>query len=126
VERDGLLGKHVREILKEHTHTLVVLCASQRNKTVKQMGGRILMPIFEFLCADCGKTSEMLVSSTSDIPKCHNCESLKLTKLLSAPSSLSGGSRRGIPGPADTGCCGNAVGHSGCAGPGSCCGKTPF
>ena len=84
------------------------------------------MPIFDFLCSECGKTTELLVRSADDLPTCGNCGSTKLSKLLSAHSSLSGGSRQGLPGQGDTGCCGSSVGHSGCAGPGSCCGKASY
>jgi predicted Fe-Mo cluster-binding NifX family protein len=41
-----------------------------------------------------------------------------------AHSSYFGNSKHNIPGPKDTACCGSAPGEaSGCAGPGSCCGK---
>jgi hypothetical protein len=63
-----------------------------------------------------------LVTSSADEP---NAQPGKPEpKMLSAPSSLSGSARKGIPGPGDTACCGSAPGMaSGCAGPGSCCGK---
>jgi len=81
------------------------------------------MPLFDFLCKDCGHISEVLVSGTDDEPKCQKCNGLNLEKLVSAPSSFSGNSSNGLPGLGDTTCCGSAPGHSGCAGPGSCCGK---
>jgi hypothetical protein len=43
---------------------------------------------------------------------------------MSATSSLTGRTAAGLPGPGDTGCCGSHPGHAGCAGPGSCCGKS--
>jgi hypothetical protein len=43
---------------------------------------------------------------------------------MSATSSLTGKTGQPLPGPGDTGCCGQHPGHAGCAGPGSCCGKT--
>jgi putative FmdB family regulatory protein len=84
------------------------------------------MPIFEFMCAECGATSEVLVASSNESPACKACGSTKLKKLLSATSSLSGAARHGLPGAGDTACCGSSPAHAGCAGPGSCCGKNPF
>ncbi|MDD4998085.1 MAG: zinc ribbon domain-containing protein [Syntrophales bacterium] len=84
------------------------------------------MPIFEFLCADCGAMSEVLVASSHESPVCKACGGANLKKLLSATSSLSGAAKRGLPGPGDTACCGSSPEHAGCAGPGSCCGKNPF
>jgi putative FmdB family regulatory protein len=82
------------------------------------------MPLFEYLCQDCGKLSEILVTSSATQPKCQACGSASLKKLLSAHSSLSGASRDRLPGLGDTACCGSAPGlAAGCAGPGSCCGK---
>jgi putative FmdB family regulatory protein len=81
------------------------------------------MPIFDFLCLDCGCTSEILVSNASQELQCGECDSRNLKRLLSAPSSLSGSSHQGLPGPGDTACCGSTPSHAGCAGPGSCCGK---
>ena len=81
------------------------------------------MPIFEFLCLDCGNTCEMLITSSEDTAQCRECNSKNLKKLLSATSSMTGSSHAGLPGPGDTACCGSSPGHAGCAGPGSCCGK---
>ena len=79
------------------------------------------MPLFDFLCTDCGKQTEMIVTS-SDTPKCE-CGSTHLKKMLSAHSSLSGNHGSKFPGLGDTACCGSTPSQSGCAGPGSCCGK---
>jgi putative FmdB family regulatory protein len=84
------------------------------------------MPIFEFLCVECGATSEMLVASVNESLTCKTCGSANLKKLLSAPSSLSGVAKQGLPGAGDTPCCGSSPAQTGCAGPGSCCGKNPF
>jgi putative FmdB family regulatory protein len=81
------------------------------------------MPIFEFLCTDCGATSEVLIAATDETPSCKNCGGANVKKLLSATSSLSGAARRGMPGPGDTTCCSTSAASAGCAGPGSCCGK---
>lgn len=82
------------------------------------------MPLFDFLCADCGKEFEILVSGSAEAVKCSYCGSLEIKKLLSAHSSFTGSKSHGMPGPGDTACCGSEPGHGGCAGPGSCCGKS--
>lgn len=82
------------------------------------------MPLFEYLCPDCGKTFEMIVSGADAQPECRFCGGGDLKRMLSAPAAHSGASR-GLPGAGDTGCCGSAPSHAGCAGPGSCCGKGP-
>ena len=81
------------------------------------------MPLFDYLCLDCGKLVEVLLTRSDDQPECGLCGSRNLKKLLSAHSSLSGSASNGMPGPGDTACCGSTPGHAGCAGPGSCCGK---
>lgn len=85
------------------------------------------MPLFDFVCMQCGQVSEFLVTSSMEQPTCRACGSGKMKKLLSAHSSLSGAARGGMPGPGDTACCGSAPGQAaGCGGPGSCCGKGPM
>ena len=84
------------------------------------------MPLFDYLCLDCGKTSEVLVTESEQAVSCTTCGSGSLKKLLSAHSSMSGSTRQGMPGPGDTACCGSSPSSAGCAGPGSCCGKTAF
>lgn len=81
------------------------------------------MPLFDYLCADCGHVAEMLVFSEQMTVHCKQCGSANLKKLMSAHSSLSGVHTGTLPGPGDTACCGSSPGHAGCAGPGSCCGK---
>ncbi|MDM8523852.1 zinc ribbon domain-containing protein [Desulfococcaceae bacterium HSG8] len=85
------------------------------------------MPLFDYVCTDCGNVSELLVSpnDTDEGRICRDCGSQNLKKLLSAHSSLSGTSKSSLPGAGDTACCGSDPGHAGCAGPGSCCGKSP-
>ncbi|WP_124329359.1 FmdB family zinc ribbon protein [Desulfonema ishimotonii] len=83
------------------------------------------MPLFEYLCQDCGKICEILIAASDDAPECTACGSTRLKKLLSASSSVSGSARNSMPGAGDTACCGSSPGHAGCAGPGSCCGKNP-
>ncbi len=83
------------------------------------------MPLFDFKCEDCGQSSEVLIVNSSDSPVCTHCGSKNLTKLMAAHSSMSGSSGTRMPGFNDTACCGSRPGEaSGCAGPGSCCGKT--
>ena len=83
------------------------------------------MPLFDFLCLDCGQNSEVLMPTSKEKPTCKSCGSSNVKKLLSAHSSMSGSSRDRMPGAGDTACCGSTPGQSaGCAGPGSCCGKT--
>jgi len=84
------------------------------------------MPLFDFLCRGCGKSNEILISGSGDVPACKNCGSHRLQKLISAHSSLSGPSRNRVPGPGDTACCGSSPTQVDCAGPGSCCGKNPM
>jgi len=83
------------------------------------------MPLFDYLCLDCGKLSEILVTVSADQPQCQVCGSGNLKKMISATSSLSGATSSKVPGPGDTACCGSTPTHAGCAGPGSCCGKFP-
>ena len=81
------------------------------------------MPIYDYVCQDCGKSEEILISGNAEAPVCRTCGSSRMEKQLSAPSSFSGKASSGLPGAGDTACCGQAPGHEGCAGPGSCCGK---
>ena len=81
------------------------------------------MPLFEYMCLECGEVSEILVMSPDDSPQCSVCSGFKLKKLLSAPAAYSGSASSGLPGPGDSSCCGHSPGEAGCAGPGSCCGK---
>ena len=83
------------------------------------------MPLYDYLCLDCKRLSEVLVTTSTEEPQCSDCGSANLKKMLSAPSSLSGSSAQSMPGPGDTACCGSAPMQAGCAGPGSCCGKVP-
>ncbi len=81
------------------------------------------MPIFEYLCDECGKTNELLVPGSDAKPTCRYCGSPRMQKLLSAHASISGVGTPKIPGLGDTTCCGSSVQEADCAGPGSCCGK---
>ena len=82
------------------------------------------MPIYEYQCLDCSKTSEVLLANSQDLPRCESCGSENIKKLISAHSSMSGSFKNTLPGLGDTACCGSSPGSAeGCAGPGSCCGK---
>lgn len=83
------------------------------------------MPLFDYLCLECGKVSEVLLTGSGDQVRCESCGSPEVKRLLSAHSSLSGASKSTMPGPGDTACCGSDPGLARCAGPGSCCGKNP-
>lgn len=84
------------------------------------------MPLFEYLCEDCGKISEILITGSKDKATCTACGSVHLKKLLSAHSSMSGPASTGMPGPGDTACCGSSPAEASCAGPGSCCGRNQY
>jgi len=86
--------------------------------------GKQEMPLYEIRCRTCGQAGEVLVTSSKTTLICPACGSEETTKIMSATSSLTGRMAANLPGPADTGCCGSRPGHAGCAGPGSCCGKT--
>jgi putative FmdB family regulatory protein len=81
------------------------------------------MPLFDYLCLECGKVNEVLVASSAEEAHCSICGSSNMKKMLSAVSSLSGTRKDSLPGASDTTCCGSSPGYAGCAGPGSCCGK---
>lgn len=81
------------------------------------------MPLFEYLCTDCGQVNEVLVFGSDDPPVCDTCGSQNQRKLLSAHSALSGTVKNNLPKAGDTACCGSSPDSAGCAGPGSCCGK---
>ena len=82
------------------------------------------MPIYEIACQACGQHGEVLLTSHRDPIRCPHCGGSETRKVMSATSSLTGHSGMTLPGPGDTGCCGNQPGQTNCAGPGSCCGKT--
>ena len=82
------------------------------------------MPLFEYQCNECGKSSEVLIMKKNDLPKCSACGSYDMKKLLSAHSSMSGPLNHNLPGSGDTTCCGTSPDKaSNCTGPGSCCGQ---
>jgi len=48
------------------------------------------MPLYEYLCQDCGEQSELLVGSREQ-PECPRCGAPKLSKLLSIVAAPSRG-----------------------------------
>lgn len=49
------------------------------------------MPIYEYVCKDCGKEFEELVFSHDEIPACPECKSGATEKLISACRTRMGG-----------------------------------
>jgi len=83
------------------------------------------MPIYDIVCNDCGFSGEVITPAGREEAACPSCQGNNTSKRLTAPSPLTGKALMSLPGPRDTACCGSSPGHAGCAGPGSCCGKTP-
>jgi hypothetical protein len=81
------------------------------------------MPLFDDLCLDFGKQSEIPIAFSKDQPECTERGSTNLKKLMSTPSSLTGALEFRFPGPGDTTCRGSNPASAGCAGPGICCGE---
>ena len=82
------------------------------------------MPIYEIECLDCGYQGETIHPDHSSNPECPSCGTKNTRKLMSATSGLTGRTAMAYPGPSDTACCGSTPSKAGCAGPGSCCGKS--
>ncbi|MBN1367471.1 MAG: zinc ribbon domain-containing protein [Dehalococcoidales bacterium] len=78
------------------------------------------MPIFEYKCQDCGKTSEFLIHNTDRDNNfvCSFCKSANLVRLFSIPSLQ----KFGTPEPGKT-CCGQdeRCDSAPCSPGGSCC-----
>jgi putative FmdB family regulatory protein len=65
------------------------------------------MPIYEFVCADCGHPFEQLVLSASKVNEvtCPTCASQNVTKKISTfASKLSGGSSFSFAGSSSSSC----------------------
>ncbi len=60
------------------------------------------MPIYEYLCRECGERVEVWLRSGGERPHCPNCGSPLLKKLFSAPYVMSKGREH----PVGTTCCG--------------------
>ncbi len=77
------------------------------------------MPLFDFACSQ-GHVFED-ITDVGVTPACPTCGAAT-SRLLAAPSPLTGKERASMPGPSDHGCCGSRRRDKGCV-PGSCCGK---
>lgn len=74
------------------------------------------MPIYEYVCEQCGNQFEEIVSSTAtDCPPCPKCASGNTKKLMSTCRTRTGGGRTG----ARTATTSSSGGCAGCSG-GSC------
>ncbi|WP_291327943.1 zinc ribbon domain-containing protein [Desulfovibrio sp. UCD-KL4C] len=80
------------------------------------------MPIYEYICLECGKIYEELSASSSAEGECPSCGQNKREKLISSPSSLTGKETPIRKPHGGSGCCGSNPSAKGCV-PGSCCGK---
>jgi len=74
------------------------------------------MPLFEYRCGSCGKSFERIVLGQTTVV-CPECESRKVTKLLSvfAVSTSNGGSAKPSVASAACGSCGDPRGPGSCA-----------
>lgn len=79
------------------------------------------MPIHEYRCLDCEKSSDHLrgMRSEEPDPTCSHCGSARLERRLFTTFAAHTGSSRG--GEAEPLCCGRDERPAGCQ-PGSCCG----
>jgi putative FmdB family regulatory protein len=70
------------------------------------------MPIYEYLCDDCGERYERIVMSKSTKVTCPKCESGKKTVQLSVFAAPANGSKTsgGSSDPAPSGGCGSSCG----------------
>jgi putative FmdB family regulatory protein len=72
------------------------------------------MPIFEYVCDDCGERYEKLVMSKSAKIACPKCESAKHTIQLSVFAAPANGTKASSGGSSEPstggGCCGGACG----------------
>lgn len=49
------------------------------------------MPIFEFVCASCGKSFEEIIAANAKFPPCPACGSTSVEKILSTPCVVQSG-----------------------------------
>ena len=71
------------------------------------------MPIFEYICKDCGRSFEKIVARYDSAADCPDCNSIKVEKQLSV-FAVAGAASQDFA-PTEGGC-----GHCGAAQPGSC------
>ena len=83
-------------------------------ESAEAMESGVAMPIFEYTCAECGRTAEILQRRRNERPACPECGSRRMRKQLSA---FSAGAAR-APSPCASGACSLAGG--GCPSVGAC------
>jgi putative FmdB family regulatory protein len=69
------------------------------------------MPLFEYLCQDCGREFETFVTGERR-PACPGCHGANLGKRLSRPGMVGAGEREAAPKPSFGGC---GAGGASCA-----------
>ncbi|MFQ5717359.1 MAG: zinc ribbon domain-containing protein [Nitrospinales bacterium] len=73
------------------------------------------MPLYEYICKQCGHPFEMLVNG-STVPKCPACQSKKLEKQHSVfAASVKDGGRPESAAPPSCGSCGDPRGPGACS-----------
>lgn len=62
------------------------------------------MPLYEYRCAPCDHIFETLIRTRDDVPRCPQCGSMDVAKLLSVPAAAqAGGKASNLPLCQDTG-----------------------
>jgi len=73
------------------------------------------MPIYEYVCEECGAQFEEIMSPTAPAPACPKCKSASTKKLMSCCRHSTGGSDAGgartAAAPARSGCAGCSGGN---------------
>lgn len=77
------------------------------------------MPLYEYHCAKCDATVELLMRNSQEKPECPTCGGTKLEKLFSAPNGhVAGSSKSSLPMMPQGGCGKPQCGMGGCGGMG--------
>jgi putative FmdB family regulatory protein len=84
----------------------------QAKNDTRNRSGEHKMPIYEYVCDDCGQQYERIVMNQSTKVTCPKCASAKNTLQLSVFAAPANGSKSssGSGGPAPSGGCGPACG----------------
>jgi putative FmdB family regulatory protein len=72
------------------------------------------MPLYEYVCDDCHRQSELLVKNLESRPACPECGSKKMSKLLSVIGSPVVGEGKSSSGRSDAETCGRPQCARGC------------